>query len=223
MKKNAFTAPKRMSKECHSTTTSSNPFTDYCMRTSLTIEFTANIPGYENFSYEITRPSKDQGVVHEMSVLSPCGTQKADYFFEQGYCYHGCPAVTVGSTECNTNCIRCNDGYEALDCSNVDTGLVESCDVNTDDNFLEEVTGYFGGELEQEETFENSHGSDQNSEDSVKDESTASLHHADAIDPFVHNRPSLHSILNRPITIYFVARGEMLYNSPLRLRDTKMA
>jgi hypothetical protein len=121
-----------------------NPSTDYCMNMSLTLQFWADTAILEEYIYETTRPLHIRAIVREMSELAPCDVTSSDYVFEKkGYCYHGCPAVSVGGAACSAECIRCPDSYYALDCSNVDSTMVESCGFDHDDNFAKEAVAYF--------------------------------------------------------------------------------
>lgn len=127
--------------------------TDYCLNSTVALTFDGGTLTGEEFTYEITLPKEAQGVVYEASRLIPCDAETPDYFFNIGYCYSGCPKVEIDGLRCNTNCIECPDGYEALDCSNVDPNMVESCNPGFDDDFVEEVAVFFSTRNKQEQPY----------------------------------------------------------------------
>jgi hypothetical protein len=116
--------------------------TDFCEKSGLILNFEAGVLSTEDTYYEITRPTEAQGRASDVLGMIPC-EENFEYQFGVGYCSLDCAAVTIGGVACIEDCTVCPDGRQVMDCSNVDSTLVESCSLETDDDLTEELLAYF--------------------------------------------------------------------------------
>jgi len=94
---------------------------EYCSQASTVLTFKADSLLSETYAYRITHPTT--GLLTWSQDYAICN--ETDYFTFGGssFCPDGCPVTFLEGQQC----AGCVDECNALDCSNIDSSLVESC------------------------------------------------------------------------------------------------
>ena len=109
---------------------------DYCFVETEILDFFQDRPLTEYFGFVITRPAEIGGYYLSSSqeLLDDCEEFEDDIFFPT-ICndVNTCPETYVNDELCTSPCISCPDGSLAITCTNVDSSLVDTCNVDDDD------------------------------------------------------------------------------------------
>jgi len=120
----------------------------YCSVETDVLKFTLNNHTLKSIDSleDITYPEEAKGSVRQVFSMTPCnGSTSFDVHFSLPYCSDPCPILLeINDQPCNAQCKKCSNTSAAVDCSNIDTTLVEQCGAATsEDDLFGAIIRYF--------------------------------------------------------------------------------